>query len=126
MKAKLWEISGKGKSGQPCRIRVRAADYAEAEQIAMKRRVAWDRIALVDEGKRFKPTGDEQADTAAFEEFMGGVERAQRLLGIYKRSGPGVRLRPFDKPPTRAEVFRAQANMAGFTDSEVDALLAMQ
>jgi hypothetical protein len=67
---------------------------------------------------------DEQSSTAAFEEYMGSVARAQRLFKIYKDSHPGQDHR--SRPIPKTEVFRRRAVAQGFAAEEAEALLMLQ
>lgn len=71
---------------------------------------------------------DEQAATEAFEDLCGGVNKAQRLLQLYKNSYPsGTEYdRLMGRGKTKEEVFARKAKQAGFTDEQIDALLDLQ
>lgn len=71
---------------------------------------------------------NEQEQTAAFEELCGGVQKAQRLLQLYKNShGFGS---AYDivrgRGRTKEQVFVKQACEEGFTKEQADALLTLQ
>ena len=67
----------------------------------------------------FTITGDEHDDHRAFEEYVGGVHRAERLFQIYKNSYP-------THNRTKVEVFRSNALREGFSNQDIDALLLLQ
>ncbi len=67
---------------------------------------------------------DEQTSTANFEQLVGGVARAQRLLRIFKDSTAGTDHR--GRPISRRDVYRRRALAQGFTAVEADALLSLQ
>lgn len=73
----------------------------------------------------FIATGDEATDHAAFEEYVGGIPRAFRLLYCYKNSCAGVHHGWFPDT-TKEENFRSRALRAGFDNMDVDAFLAIQ
>jgi len=82
--------------------------------------------------KKFKPVKgpfggiDEQATVDAFEDYVGGVENAQRLLSIYRNSYP-MRGRWGTKDgKSKTEVFCEKAKQDGFDDNDIDAFLMMQ
>jgi len=68
---------------------------------------------------------DEGATMRAFEEFVGGVPRAERLLQLYLNSYPvcglGGRVER-----SKAEVFTAKARREGFSAAQAEAWLALQ
>lgn len=68
---------------------------------------------------------DERATHQKFIEFIGGTERADRLLRIWKDSFPGIRTSAFEKPPSKEQVFRRKAKAEGFTDGEIEAFLSL-
>lgn len=63
---------------------------------------------------------DEQATTAAFENYVGGVSKAQQLFRIYKESYPSARWGHV-RGMSKIEVFCAKAKNAGFNQAEIDA-----
>jgi hypothetical protein len=66
---------------------------------------------------------DEQATTNAFEEYVGGVRRAQRLLYIYNNSYPMPGR--WTEQVSKDQVFRSRAKREGFTDAEIDAFFVV-
>lgn len=72
---------------------------------------------------------DEQATHDAFVDFMGGRSRADLIWRVFK-SMLGWTPNPYDystnAPKTVNQAFRIRARAQGFTDAEVDALLAIQ
>lgn len=65
---------------------------------------------------------DEQATTKAFEDFMGGVARAQRIFQIYVNSYPSKHPNPrYSK--NKEQVFTDNATRQGFSEREIEALL---
>lgn len=62
--------------------------------------------------KPFVATGDENEDHTAFERYVGGPDRAFQLLYLYQRCDEGV--------------FREAAKRRGYSDNEIEALLAIQ
>ena len=69
---------------------------------------------------------DERELTEAFERFVGGPERAFRLMHIYeraKRATSGNRYRLHRRGPTAEEIFRKLALRNGFTDDQTSAYL---
>ena len=67
---------------------------------------------------------DEQASTTLFEEYVGGVARAQQLLRILKTSYP--HREGLWNVISATELFRCRALREGFTEQECDALLVLQ
>jgi hypothetical protein len=70
-------------------------------------------------------TGDEATDHAEFENYVGGVPRAFRLLRIYQESRADDGFFSLNKR-TRDEVFRENAKRAGYDENEANALIAIQ
>ena len=69
---------------------------------------------------------DERALTEAFECFVGGPERAFRLMRTYRRAreaASGNRYRLHRKGPTIEDIFRKLALRNGFTDEQANAYL---
>ena len=59
-----------------------------------------------------------------FERLVGGVKRAEHLLGILSRAYPGRD--EWGREVSREKMFRRAAKQAGFTDKEIEALLSLQ
>lgn len=57
---------------------------------------------------------DERATTEAFEQYVGGVDRAQRMLSLYRSSFP-------TSCESRAQVFNKRAAKEGFSSEEINA-----
>ena len=68
---------------------------------------------------------DEDATMRAFEEYVGGVRRAERLMYLWNNTYPGIRVSVFDPPKSKSEIFRKKAKGEGFTDNEADAFLML-
>jgi hypothetical protein len=70
---------------------------------------------------------DEQATTDAFEQFVGGVRKAQHLLYLYNNSYPhGTEMdRLMGKGRTKDQVFRTKAKREGFTDAHINAFFVV-
>ena len=62
---------------------------------------------------------DEAEATASFVELVGGRDRADQLFRLLTTSYPSCN-------KTKREVFIARAKAHGFTDEEINALLALQ
>lgn len=73
--------------------------------------------------KQFSLTGDEQADTVAFEGYVGGVLIAQRLFHIWKDTFP--RMDNFFKQIPKSTLFQRRALIEGFNQDQIDAALTM-
>lgn len=82
--------------------------------------------------RRFKPVPgpfggiDEAATHEAFERFMGGPDRAFRLLHLYQESSPAPGMFVTSPGLSREDVFRRKAANRGFKPEEVEALLEIQ
>jgi hypothetical protein len=76
----------------------------------------------------FEVTGDESNDHRAFEDYVGGVDKAQQLFRIYKDSYATTNMFPTQPSygKTKEEVFRKKASQAGFNIRDIDALLSLQ
>jgi hypothetical protein len=74
--------------------------------------------------KTFKPIPgpfghiDEAATTQAFEEFMGGVSRAQQILRVWNNSYPSYRRE-------KIQNFISAAGREGFKSEEISAFLSL-
>ncbi len=73
----------------------------------------------------FVATGDEATDHAAFEEYVGGVAQAFRLLRIYTLSFPTTAAFG-DVKKTKEEAFIANAVREGYSVLDAEAFLAIQ
>ena len=84
--------------------------------------------------QRFQPvTGpfgfgiDERATSEAFEEYVGGRQRAERLLWIWNNSYPSGTA--YDKlmgrGSTKEQVFTVKAKREGFSEQDIDAFLTL-
>jgi hypothetical protein len=75
--------------------------------------------------KRFVLTGDELVDTSAFEVYVGGANKAQRLMSLYNNSYPnGTALdRLYGRAKTKEQVFEVKAKGEGFSAEHVSAFL---
>jgi hypothetical protein len=75
----------------------------------------------------FALTGDEQADTDAFVEYVGGRDRADQLARIYGRSHPTGTQYDFlyGRGRTREQNFARAAKTTGFQDHEIAAFLTI-
>lgn len=69
---------------------------------------------------------DEQAAHDRFERLVGGPERGFRLLDIYRHSSASGGWGSFGPYRSREDNFRAAARARGYSDREIDALLALQ
>jgi hypothetical protein len=70
---------------------------------------------------------DERATTDAFEDYVGGVQRAQRLLRLYNDSYPfGTEMdRLMGRGKTKNQVFRDRARIDGFKPHEIEAFFVV-
>ena len=85
--------------------------------------------------KTFRPISgpfggvDEMKTQEAFVDFLGSVQRAERLMQIsnssYSCGTEYDRVFKTGFSRTKGEVFRAKAKREGFTDAEIDAFLSL-
>lgn len=68
---------------------------------------------------------DERKTTEAFEDFMGGPDRARQIERIWADTypSPHTNISPYYK--TKKEIFRQKAEDAGFTAEEIEAFLML-
>ena len=66
---------------------------------------------------------DERASTEAFEEYVGGVANAQRLLQIW---GTCYDVPAWKRGTDKVSTFRGKVVRAGFTIEDADAFLSLQ
>ena len=68
---------------------------------------------------------DEKATHEAFVAFVGGIDRADRLLTIWRNSYEGIRPSPFARAATKVKMFRRKATAEGFRKREIEAFLSL-
>jgi len=67
---------------------------------------------------------DEQAATDMFEEAVGGVKKAEQMMGLWNNTFK-TDMRPQGRLHTKEELFRTKAITEGFKDEHVDLFLAL-
>lgn len=71
-------------------------------------------------------TGDEGTDHAEFEQYVGGINVAYRILRIYVASYPSQACGFGGKSLTKSDVFRNKMKQEGYPPEYADAFLAIQ